>query len=381
MPYEITLTNVTAGIAVSSGKPGERVSVAVRDFSSSEDGDAFIRLLEGFPSELLARIPDGISPRPSTIDHMLAVIRQDKTATIYVNELPLLITTQLKRNIKKKKGDLILVDGIVDIQALELGIVLIPENAGVLFLFSVNWRKGLFYDFTSLRSDAEPRDYDFEALVGRYYGYLVFQDRFKLTDEEWQKLFEEQWFLFVTLKSSTIHQMLNHVRNGWAVNDLLEKISSELTIGLNDIVAAWKQNPLFTPHIALLQHAVDRYKEQDFISSTAILYPRIEGIMRNLYEMAGNKGAMSQKNLVTSIVHPTGTDEHGISLLLPQMFRKYLSDVYFQDFIPGKEAPVSRNSVGHGVANPKDFSLKNATIGLLIVDQLSYFLPIEHFSS
>ena len=57
------------------------------------------------------------------------------------------------------------------------------------------------------------------------------------------------------------------------------------------------------------------------------------------------------------------------------MFRKYMEQAYFASFEPGVTPVLSRNSVGHGVASAADFNEKGACLGLLILDQLFYFLP------
>ena len=59
-------------------------------------------------------------------------------------------------------------------------------------------------------------------------------------------------------------------------------------------------------------------------------------------------------------------------------FEEYLREVYFAGFDPdASHIEASRNSVGHGVANTSEFNLKNATISILIIHQLSYFLRTE----
>ena len=68
--------------------------------------------------------------------------------------------------------------------------------------------------------------------------------------------------------------------------------------------------------------------------------------------------------------------ENAQSLLLPQRFKGYLEDVYFANFdVPQETIPLSRNSVGHGVARASDFAMKSAVLGILIVHQLFRFLP------
>lgn len=46
----------------------------------------------------------------------------------------------------------------------------------MLFLFSQEWRKGLYFDFMQLNSNVLPaRDYDLEILLGQCYAYLSFK--------------------------------------------------------------------------------------------------------------------------------------------------------------------------------------------------------------
>ena len=81
----------------------------------------------------------------------------------------------------------------------------------------------------------------------------------------------------------------------------------------------------------------------------------------------------SQRELANLAVRTKIENEK--SLLLPQRFKHYLNDVYFADFNPESgNIPLSRNSLGHGVAKATDFDKKSAVLGLLTVHQLFYFL-------
>jgi hypothetical protein len=181
MSYEIPL-DTPAGYVVASAKKGTEVTVAVREFVSSEDGDLFIERLEGWPTNILNAIPSEHRINSSTVDHLLAIIRRDKTATVYVNELNILTRVTLKRR-DIEAGQLVYSDDVADVQKLILSGVTIPDDAGVLFVFSKGWRKGLFYDFKPLQGDSpQPRDYDLEMLLGQYYAYLSFQQLFKIMD-------------------------------------------------------------------------------------------------------------------------------------------------------------------------------------------------------
>ena len=145
MPYEIKLENPPAGYAMMAARANEQVQVCFREFTSTEDGQHFIQRLEGLPSTILKSLPTEI--RPSSVDNMLAICDRDGQATVYVNELKLQAAVRAARPVKA--GENVLKDHIADIARLDVGVQ-VPDDAGFLFIFSIDWRKGLFYDFGPL---------------------------------------------------------------------------------------------------------------------------------------------------------------------------------------------------------------------------------------
>lgn len=372
MPYNIVLDVLPAGIALTSVRDGGDVRVAYREFTSSEDGDLFIQRLEGIANKVLGKLPPEI--KASVIDHMLVVIHRDKSAIVYVNELSLILKTRPKRAINK--GEPVFQDDIAEIESLSFGNELkISGDVGVIFIFSTGWRKGLFFDFGAFNQTPIPIIYDLEKLLGHYFAYLDFQHLFKLTDDEWVSLFSQMWFPFVTLKTQTVQRMLSFVKSNIPVDDLLPKIVEEVQSSTSNMLERWKNSPVLGNHIELIARAVERYMQQDYISATSILYTRIEGIMRDVLQIANSDKKASAKNLADTVTSQKETSDIGRNILLPRMFHKYLDDVYFRNFNPEQPAKISRHSIAHGVAKPEDFSVKASTIGLLLIDQLFYFLP------
>ena len=105
----------------------------------------FIKRLEGFPNELLSLLPPDRRVSPSRVDHMLAVIRRDRTATLYVNELGITAGITIGRSFKK--GEHVFRNDIMDIATTEFDGIPVPDDAGIALIFSVGWRKGFYYDF------------------------------------------------------------------------------------------------------------------------------------------------------------------------------------------------------------------------------------------
>ena len=373
MPQEIQFDNIPAGYSLSASRAGVEgtVQVSVSEFTSSEDGDFFIKRLEGLPAEIVSKLP--IPIKPSQIDHLLAVIRKDKTATVYINELKIIGKVLVKRAVNK--GEAVSADDIGDIDSLMFEGIEIAEEASVLFLFSVGWRKGLFFDFWPTQmKDSRKRDYDLNKSLGQFYAYLMFQDFFKISESEWERLLMQGWFPFITLKKSTINDILNYNKNLWEVDELLPKIREELINSFDAKVTAWKQNYYFEGHIPFIEAAIDRYINEDYISSVSILFPRIEGLMRAFHKDVRADIKINQNSLVDSVIPSYISKQKPHSLLLPNKFRQFLIDVYFANFDPKGEIPLSRHSVSHGVASESEFSLKGATLGFLALGQVSYYL-------
>ncbi len=210
MPHEIVFDFLPQGHATAAVKGPGIVPVRFVEFVSSEDGQELIQRLEGLPTEIIHRVGGTPPISPSTIDHLLAVIRRDRTATIYLNELPIILAIRVARDVQK--GESIAKNDIVDIAEMDFGGITVPEDAGVAFVFSVGWRKGFFYDLGPLLPAGSPRPFDARAVFGQLYAHLLFQERFSILESEWQALFRAKWFPFVGLRNETIAQMLRHLR-------------------------------------------------------------------------------------------------------------------------------------------------------------------------
>ena len=197
MFVKIDLGKPPAGYVLTSAKEGEYAQVVYREFTSTEDGQYFIQRLEGFPNNILQRLPSQINP--SQVDHMLAICHRDGKADVYLNELDIRLNARVARSMEA--GEEVLKDDIADMEGVDLGVQ-IPDDAGILFIFSVGWRMGLFYDFGPIGGpDPQLRQYDVGAVLGQAYGHVLFQERFSISDAEWDALFSAQWFPFVGLKA------------------------------------------------------------------------------------------------------------------------------------------------------------------------------------
>ena len=377
MPFDIILDDLPGGYALTATKKGENANIVTREFTSSEDGDLFISRLDGIPSQLIKLASKSISNQNisfSTIDHLLAVINKDKTLKLYVNEISLQTVVSLKKA-DTNAGEAIYHDDIAEILRVKLGELEISEDSGIVFIFSIGWRKGLFFDFNPLvKENFTSRGYDLEVLLAQYYSYLMFQDLFKISESAWENIISQKWFPFISLKKSTTEKIVSNASADWSLDDLTEIISQDLISLLPLAIKRWESSFLFNEHFPFFNLAVQRYLEKDFVSSASILFPRIEGLLRTKHSTVNSSEKASQTNLVNSLVNGLSNERKTYNALLPLKFQEYLSKVFFGSFDTNLAVEISRHSVSHGVAPFDEFNLKSATIALLIVDQLYFYL-------
>lgn len=381
MPYDIKYEMLPVGRTLSAAKKGETVSVQSRAFFSSEDGQILVEALEGFVQDVLTLIEQQCDKEigPHQVIQLLAIISRDKTAIVYVNEPSLEYIAECTGPIEK--GQLIGRDDISRVHNVELNGVDISADQGVIFFFTLGWRRGLFYDFAPLAS-AEAggpfeRTYDLSMLLGKSFNRVIFQKRFSLTESDWAAFFDSGMFPFNGMLESTFEKLLGHARSGWELRELADEIRDELIERVDGFLSRWNSQPTFAPHMELLAQAVERYKEADYVSCISILMPRIEGVLRTHSVRLGSD-SFHQERLAEL---PTVQQENDMNILLPERFRCYLEKVFFADFNPilepcDAEHSVSRNTVSHGVAGPTQFDGYNASVCVLVLHQLYLCLDV-----
>lgn len=201
---------------------------------------------------------------------------------------------------------------------------------------------------------------------------------FSLNNVHWDRLFQGGWFPFISIPNRIMRPMISAVKSGSSPDLYTKHIVEALRKIVPDIKARWGGVAILQDHVPLLDRALDRFVEGDYLSATAILFQRIEGILRSILIASGIATKPGQSQLAEIAVRGSVDKMHEYSWLLPNRFKEYLKTVYFANFSAGHASPsLSRNSVAHGVARAQDFNEKGACIGILIVDQLRFLLAVE----
>jgi len=366
LAYDITLEHLIAGFGLNSVREGEQVQVQASGFASSEDGTKLVSWLEELVSPLLSRACPAVSP--SQVDHLVAVIRKDRTARIYVNEVPMVALVRPKKDIQA--GQVVLRDDVADVGAVRLQGVELPADAGVVVLISSGWRKGLFFDLAPLHGAS--RTFNLDSLLGNIWTYLSFEDRFRLTEDQWTAIFSQGWFPFVGFNADEVRKLAAHVGAGWNADELTPAFAEGLRGRCQRFSAIAEKLPAFAGHLGVLNAGIKHFLGGDHLSASGLLYPRIEGILRHQAQVVSTSAKYSQKALAEAATADTANTRTPGSLLLPAKFQRFLETVYFANFDPKSPADVSRNTVSHGVAPEEKMNLKAAVVALLVIEQLLY---------
>jgi hypothetical protein len=371
MPQQVVLDDLPLGFCVVAARESETVSVQVRGSAFSEDGTKLNKWLESMVSPILAKL----SPRvwPHQVHHLVALIQKDKTATVFINEVKFLGQVRTKGAVKA--GEPVFIDHVADFGRLRMESIEVPPDVGVVVVMSSGWRRAVFYDLGPV--GGQPRETDLEATLGAFWGYLAFEDRAHMDDEQWAALVAQGWFPFVGLKFAHLERLLGHVSSGWSADEIVPDIAKDLLERSDQLVAHAKRVPAAQGHLATLQATLRHYTAGDYLSAAGLLYPRIEGLLRDNAKLGPGTPKFSQKGLAEAAT----TDLRDIrlpgSLLLPDRFREYLESVFFKPFDPNKVADTSRNSVSHGVVPETLLNQRAATIALLVFEQLLFLFGTD----
>ena len=374
MKYTMKLDQIPHGFAVETGDPTETIRIIVADFLTDLSGTEFYTRLKEMQSLFLTRFVESGIP-VSQIDHFL-ILTKGNEATVYINEVVMQIDTIAQKDVEA--GNILTLNDTLGVRGLSFQDIAIPDDAGIVFFFSVGWRRGLFFDFRPHTGELLT---DIHNILGRHYEALLYEDLFSIFRDVTllNDLFDLGWFPFIGIVGeiqSRFNRLVMRLREGKSIelaeDDLISAFSDTALEAIKKRVG---NNPYMNQHSSIIETGIGRYQHQDYISCISNIWPRIEGILQYSYRMK-SKTRTKTEHLLTNMEKHMATNRTSYpSIFFPAYFRKYLKSFYFRNFNLSKEdLELSRHTVGHGVAKQEDFDRKRALIGLLIVDQLGHYL-------
>jgi hypothetical protein len=98
MSHETQFEHEPAGYAASDRTKGDTAdALRMTGFSSSDSRETLFMLLYRSPADVIRTLPARACVHESSAEHLPAIVRQGKTATVFVRELYLRGTFQVKR--------------------------------------------------------------------------------------------------------------------------------------------------------------------------------------------------------------------------------------------------------------------------------------------
>lgn len=360
-----------AGFTVTNVKQGNYFWALVRGTITSDQPE-FHRYIEQLESVLLNKA--GVLP--NSVYQFLAVIHEDLSSDLYINDFKVVIEAMAKRDIQKSEH--VTLTDIADIRRLRfLEISVIPTDR-LVFCFKVSWKFGLFFDLTrELNVD------EMELDSGRLFRLLAFQHVYESLENEpqFEAMERDGWFPFIEIAGHEYKILLRCYEDKFDFESQIEQIIRSFDQNrIEKIVGRWWRKQVFQEKRDILQAGVNAFlrgDKEDNISCIKTLLSEAEGIMRLQYLKDAGKGkSVKVQELLTYILEKgrkkSGSDS---SLFLPAKFFEYLRDVIFAQFdLEADQVSLSRHSSSHGVAKTESYTSARALQAILIIDQLYFYI-------
>jgi len=371
-----------AGFAVANIGPGEQGWVLSRASLTSDD--------ESFQlyADELSRIFLTASGVPvNQVFQFLAVVHENRTADVYVNDFPVVVEMKSTRDLKK--GERVLLSDIADVRRVRFPEASLTPTDKIVYLFKVGWRFGLYFDlFPGVPPTEAPTapvaqlDVDgAERALGALYRRLAYYDVYRAVEatDHFAELVSDGWFPFIEMLSGDFAQLSRAYADKFNLEERVESVIARYSRQrIQRITSRWWGNAAFAEHRQIIEAGTDAYlqgTEAGFINCIKTLTSETEGVLRAIVRTDTGTG---QTVVAKFLEHITGKARReageGYSLLFVQPFLDYLKQQVFQNFdVDSGQVGMSRNTSGHGVASASAYTKARALQYILILDQIYFY--------
>ncbi|MCF8050141.1 MAG: hypothetical protein K9L59_02815 [Desulfobacterales bacterium] len=328
-------------------------------------------MLEGFPDRIVQCLPFDMRTIPSNIDHLIVVVGKDKSATVFVNEVLFITDIEVKNGVKK--GSFVRDEDILCVRSMHPDGVDIPDDAGFLVLFSVGWRKGLFFDFRPIQPKGDrQKSYDLPVRLAKIYSHMLFQNKFAVTAAQYRWMMNQRWFPFFSLSPGIIDEMLQRTNNLQELDGMLSKIDEFVDANITAVEDKRFGAEIFNGHRDLAGEAIAAYRERDWKRTIRTSGRWLTKMMQQCQFPVDNSLEATRIHLIDS-TDCLPADYRVCSELLPGPFKKFLTNGFLRSI-----AALSDNSSAvlpeNDALNARHFLRKEALLGILCLDQMAFFL-------
>ncbi len=317
---------------------------------------------------------------PNQLNHInkaLIIITKNNIAKIY-SKFPLSVLTNAKEDIKD--GELVIEEKIFDIIELEfrddLYKINIENGDRIIFIFRVDWKFGLYFDFTK-ELNLENLKKDLAYLYKRlfYYNlYLFIENKSYFND-----LVKDGWFPFIRLIGNNFNKIIQYYKEEKKHDFQIDELISQFTKDkIESFTKYWWRKQIFDDKKEIIEAGINSFLQNNnegFITCLYTLYPQIEGIIGlDYFKINGRKPSFTE--LIEYIKQKAEFKFNTISSTgFSNEFYEYLKNTVFKNFnLETGQVDLSRHTISHGYADANDFNKARALQAILILDQIYFYL-------
>lgn len=361
-----------AGFAAENMTPNPEGTIVERSMLTSDDHlfHLYIENLFGY----------FISDRAISMDSVrqfVFVQHADSSVDVYFDDLDLKLEVMPKRPVKA--GQKVYWNEIGDVRSLSFPRIPLREDDSIACCIKVKWKFGLYFDF-SPNAGAKLAPENVYRSLGKLYRYLMFEQVYlnlfdeSLTDE----MQKDGWFPYVEIVGPDYDSLVRAYKESdrpVLVTPIIGRFDAER---IERITSRWWVNAIFAKKRGVIDAGIKSFNQGDQqgdIACIKVLYSEIEGILNSVYKI----DVQRRPNLKDSISHARNKasekapDEE--SLLFPDVFFAFLNKSFFAHFDPASDdLSLTRHTVAHGAAELEVYTRQKALQGILVLDQLFYYL-------
>lgn len=373
MPIRLPNIHRVSGFCAENALAGQPVKVLVKAALTSDDPifhtymEEVGRLLFG-PARLIQ----------DAILHFFAVYHVGDTADLYVNDqVTTIAEVRAKRSVKA--GDLVNLGDIADVRRVRFPSIPLAPTDGVLYVGKIGWKFLLYFD---LRTG--PLDVDaMERELGGHYRRMTFEHVYRSIESgaQFDAMLADGWFPFVEIVGREYREIAKAYADRFNFDGRIQNVCAAFARErLLRISERWWGTPVFSSKRRILEAGIEGFlagTDAGNVQCIKTLLTEVEGILRAVY--AADTGKTEGVRTPTLTRHVRDREVvrsgDGASLLLPDAFHRYLTEVVFPTFsVAQGDVTMSRNTAGHGVAPPEEYTRSRALQAILAIDQLWFYV-------
>lgn len=363
----IVNTGNMVGFAAENVLPGGTVKVVSQAFFTSDDKE-FYQYIKQITQLFLNRAGLFVN----SVINFLIIIHADQSADIYANDFKVILEARIKRSVTA--GEKVGLDNVANMGEIRFPEIGLIDKDNIIYCFKVGWKFGLYFNFLRVDWSNEANSRELFQELGRYHSYLTFEDVYKSLENEktFAELIQNGWFPFVQLLGGDYEAIIEAYNSKFDFENRIKKVLDKYNGDtIKSFSEKWWSKPIFLDKKKILEAGLAAYCEgtdAGYINSIKNIYTEIEGILQTAF-------SPKEKKSIPELYELLKVAGDGGVLYFSSQFKEYLSSFLYRNFdIATGKIDLSRHTVGHGIAKPEHYSKINALQGILILDQIFYYL-------